>query len=75
MPATLKTAIPGASSVPDLVNDYLSSCPARGLSLRTMENASGFALNRIFFPGAAGRESPPPTTSLSPHWIDSPLTS
>ena len=49
-PAALRAATASASPVRDLVDDYLNSCRARGLSVRTLENAYGFALNRIFLP-------------------------
>ncbi len=49
-PAALRTATASASSVPELVDDYLNSCRARGLSVRTLESAYGFALNRVFLP-------------------------
>ena len=69
MPVTLKTAAPGASSVPDLVDDYLNSCRARGLSVRTLENAYGFALNRIFLPWCR-REGVATTDDLSQSTLD-----
>ena len=69
MPTTLKTAAPGASSVADLVDDYLSSCRARGLSVRTLENSYGFALNRIFLPWCR-REGVATTDDLSQSTLD-----
>ena len=69
MPVTLKTVASGATSVPDLVNDYLSSCRARGLSVRTLENAYGFALNRIFLPWCS-REGVATTDDLSQATLD-----
>ncbi|MHB8312459.1 MAG: tyrosine-type recombinase/integrase [Candidatus Dormibacteria bacterium] len=69
MPATLRTASTGASSVPDLVDEYLGSCRARGLSVRTLENAYGFALNRIFLPWCSS-EGVATTDDLSQATLD-----
>ena len=50
MPApSARSPVPGIS-LADLVADYLGSCRARGLSARTLENAYGFALERVFLP-------------------------
>ena len=41
------------SSLPLLVDDYLTHCAARGLSPRTLDNSYGYALRQVFLPWCA----------------------
>jgi integrase len=52
--AKLTVVRPGGSSALDrLVNDYLMSCKAKGLSPNTIDNSYGFPLRGIFLPWCA----------------------
>lgn len=65
-----KTAATGEPApVDSLVSDYLTSCRARGLSVRTLDNAYGFALERVFLPWCR-REGIRTTTELSQLVLD-----
>jgi site-specific recombinase XerD len=58
-----------ATPVATLVSDYLTSCRARGLSSRTLSNAYGFALERVFLPWCR-REGVLTTSDLSQQVLD-----
>ncbi len=44
------------SALEQLVEDYLASCRARGLAPRTVSEAYGYPLRRVFLPFCAERE-------------------
>ena len=46
-------ALPASSPVARCVEDYLTSCRARGLSPKTLENSYGYPLRHVFLPWAA----------------------
>lgn len=50
MPASSVGPLQESTPLEVLVADYLTSCRTRGLSVRTLENAYGFALDRVFLP-------------------------
>ena len=50
MTKRLELVQPIATSLPDLIGDYLQSCRARGLSPQTIEHDYRFVLERIFLP-------------------------
>jgi integrase len=45
-----------ATPLQHLVDDYLTSCTARGLSPRSVDKDYGYALNAVFLPWCAGQE-------------------
>jgi integrase len=61
--------LPPGTPLGDLVADYLSSCRARGLSPRTLDNAYGFSLQRIFLPWCQ-REGVVSLSDLSQRTLD-----